>query len=82
MASWKKEPSLCVSLSHTCNDYVAFIIESTWKDLIRVPFKNLEALTGLNIPDSSCFVSTASQKAIPLGIERNLQERKEKDRFV
>lgn len=38
--------------------------------------KNLEALTSLSIPDSSCFVGAASEKTVALGVERNLQASK------
>lgn len=55
-----------------CNDYVTFIVESTGEDLIQVSLKNLEALTSLGIPDSSCFVGAASEKTVALGVERNL----------
>lgn len=56
----------------TCNDYVAFIVESAGEDLIHVSLKNLEALTSLSIPDSSCFVRAPSEKAVALRVERNL----------
>lgn len=43
-----------------------------------MPFKNLEALPSLSIPDSRCFVRAAREKSVPLGVERNLQKRKNK----
>lgn len=60
IADLKGKTSCGVSFSNTCDDHVALIVESTREDFVSVPLKNLQALTSLSVPDSSCFVRTAS----------------------
>lgn len=77
-APLRGKPSLWLWFSHTCDDYVAFIVESTWKDFISVSLEDLQALASLHVPDSGCFVRAASQKTVPLWVERNLQRERKK----
>lgn len=62
----------CVSVC-TCDDCVAFVVEGAAEDLVRVALEHLQAVAGLDLPESRYLVATGCEHLGALRVEADLE---------